>query len=340
MPMFHNSYRKSSSFFVLLVLTTVISALPAFAQTCTMGSELDAPTRNAIEGAARQYFSMAVNGDVFGLRQNSIPAIANDFSGIERAVIDNRASLSGGQPAIRNTYLLDAPGTAPIENAEFFCGVFGAYGQTNNSAGFRIPNIPSGRYAIVVQDVQGAKGPYTLTLVLQNVMNVWKLAGFYAKTGAISGHDGDWFAQKAREFHSKGQNYNAWFYYQQARDLLAPVPFISTLKLDKLYDEAVQVAPKDLPLNGPVNFTAADGHVYQLMSVFPTVVGDQLDLVVKYSSNNVSDTTKAFQDNMALMKALTLKYPELRDGFQAIVARAVAPTGQDYGTLLAMKDIK
>jgi hypothetical protein len=40
------------------------------------------------------------------------------------------------------------------------------------------------------------------------------------------------------------------------------------------------------------------------------------------------------------MKALVVRYPELRDGFSAIVVRAVAPDGQDYGTLLAMKDIK
>ena len=31
---------------------------------------------------------------------------------------------------------------------------------------------------------------------------------------------------------------------------------------------------------------------------------------------------------------------ELRDGFAGIVARAVDASGQDYGTLLAMKDIK
>jgi len=34
------------------------------------------------------------------------------------------------------------------------------------------------------------------------------------------------------------------------------------------------------------------------------------------------------------------KYPEVRDAFAAVVARAVDPQGRDYGTLLAMKDIK
>jgi hypothetical protein len=43
---------------------------------------------------------------------------------------------------------------------------------------------------------------------------------------------------------------------------------------------------------------------------------------------------------MELIKALVAKYPELRDAFAAVVARAVAPNGQDYGSMLAMKDVK
>ena len=43
---------------------------------------------------------------------------------------------------------------------------------------------------------------------------------------------------------------------------------------------------------------------------------------------------------MAVIKALVAKYPEVRDAFAGVVARAVDPTGRDYGTLLAMKDIK
>ncbi len=65
-----------------------------------------------------------------------------------------------------------------------------------------------------------------------------------------------------------------------------------------------------------------------------------LDLVVKYDSSDVSDTTKTFQDNMAVMKALVTKFPELRDAFSGVVARAVEPSGRDYGSLLSMKDIK
>ena len=61
---------------------------------------------------------------------------------------------------------------------------------------------------------------------------------------------------------------------------------------------------------------------------------------MKYQSPDVSNTTQTFQDNMAVMKALIAKYPELHEAFGGIVARAVEPSGRDYGSLMAMKDIK
>jgi hypothetical protein len=54
----------------------------------------------------------------------------------------------------------------------------------------------------------------------------------------------------------------------------------------------------------------------------------------------VANTAQTYQDNLAAIKALVAKYPEYRDGFSAIIARAVEPSGKDYGTMVAMKDIK
>jgi hypothetical protein len=74
--------------------------------------------------------------------------------------------------------------------------------------------------------------------------------------------------------------------------------------------------------------------------LFPTPVGDALDIVVKFQVPSVADQTAAYQDNVNVMKGLLAKYPELRDAFAGVVARAVEPGGNDYGTLLAMKDVK
>jgi hypothetical protein len=84
----------------------------------------------------------------------------------------------------------------------------------------------------------------------------------------------------------------------------------------------------------------AGGKIYHLTEIFPLAVGNDLDVVVKYECPDVSDTAHTFQENMLVIRALVAKFPELREAMAGVVARAVEPSGRDYGSLLAMKDIK
>lgn len=315
--------------FILLLTGTL------WGQSCTTASDMDEATRTAITNTAKRFFDMTIRADSAGLRQNAIAGLASNFSSIEGAVRDNQPALAGTQGTPRPPYLLKAEGTAASERAEFLCGVFAAQGQTANSAVFVIPNLPPGTYAIDTVDVSTSKGPYTVSFVLQQQGTDWKLGGFYAKAAQVSGHDGNWYADQARVYKSKGQNHNAWFYFLQARELLVPVPFMSTRVTDKLYDEAEAVKPTDIPSD-----LVSGGKTYKMTQLFPLLVGNDLDLVVKYQSPDISDTGKTFQDNMAVMKALIAKYPEYREAFGGVVARAVDPSGKDYGSLMPMKDIK
>ena len=305
------------------------------AQTCFIGNDMEESTRAALVNTGKKYFEFAAQGDVASLRQNAIPSLAANFTGIESAVAENKPSLLGGTATPRSPFLLKAEGNKPLERAEFLCGVFGAQGQTANSAEFVIPNLPPGNYAIITLDVASQK-PSTVTFVLQQQGNDWKLGGFYAKPSQVSGHDGNWFLQQARNYKAKRQNRVAWYYYLQARELLVPVSFMYTLLTDKAYDEMQMVKPSDLP---PFDLVGA-GKTYRVMDMFPVVVGNDLDLVVKYQSASVADTGQTFQENMAVMKALVSKYPEFRGAFAGIVARATETSGRDYGSLMAMKDIK
>lgn len=312
----------------------------ARAQTCYTEADMDEPTRNALQSAGKRYFDMASHGDSASLKQSAIPSLASDFSGIENAVKDNQPFLAGATATPRSPFLLKVEGNAPLQRAEFLCGVFGPSGQTSNSAEFVIPNLAPGSYGIVILDVNGPKGARTVSFVLQQQGTDWKIGGFYVKDPQIKGHDGNWFATKAREFKSKGQTRDAWFYYVEARELLVPVPFMYTQTTDKLYDEMQSVKPADLPVSGNTVDLATGAKTYKLTQVFPLPVGDDLDLVVKYQAADVSDTAKAFQENTAVMKGLLTKFPELRDAFDGIVARAVDPSGRDYGSMLRMNDIK
>ena len=333
MQIFRN---KSGSGLWLSVVMLLGWGGSARAQSCLAAGDMDEATRAALVNTAKRYFDMAARGDSAALRQNAIASVASDFSGIETAVKDNQANFAGAQATPRPPFLLQAEGPAPPERAEFLCGVFGKSGQTPDSAVFVIPNLPPGNYALTTLDVTGSKGNFTLSFVLQQQGTNWKLGGFYAKPAQIAGHDGNWFAGRAREFKAKGQTHNAWLYYLEARELLVPVPFMSTMMTDKLYDESQSVKPADLP---PLNLTAGS-RTFKVTQLFPLPVGQNLDLVMKYESADVSNSARAFQDNTTVMKALLAKYPEFRDAFDGVVARAVEPSGRDYGSLLAMKDIK
>jgi len=189
-------------------------------------------------------------------------------------------------------------------------------------------------------DVSGQKLPVTLAFVLQQGTD-WKMGGFFLRDTQAGGHDSAWFLDRARAFKAKGQTHNAWLYFIEGRELAMPVPFMYTQATDKLYDEAQSVKPTDFPMNGgTADLTSPDGKTYKLTALFPTTVGQELHLIVKFQTASVANTGDTFQECMAVMKALVLKFPELRDAFDGIVARAVEPSGKDYGALMHMKDLK
>jgi len=327
---------RRASYLAFALLLMALWSSNAFAQSCDSGTDLNAATKSAIENAAQRYFSMSAQGDVAGLKANAIPAVAGSFSGIEQAVVDNKKYFAEGQPTVTGTYLLDASQLKAAQRADFYCGIY----NSPQRVGFSIPNLPVGRYAIVIQKISGDKDPITLTMILQDMGGSWKLAGYYPRLNAIGGHDGEWYLTQARQAKAKNQLHNAWFYYLTAWDLLAPVNFMSNPQLDKVAQEMEAARPADLPSEqSPMNLSA-NGKVFKITELVPVPVGNELNLRVRYQSADATNSAVAFQDNMTVIKGIVAKYPELRDAFSAVVARAVDSGGHEYGSLLAMKDLK
>lgn len=305
----------------------------ASAETCTASSEMDAPTKSSIDSAARQMFAEMQQGDVFSLKQNSIPTLASNFGSIEQTIVNNKARYAAATMTVRNSYMLDAPGTAPIARADFLCGVWGQPDFTQ----FVLPNLPPGKYAVVISDLAG-QTPSTLSLILQQQGAAWKLAGYYPQPPPIAGKDGNALLQQARTYKSQGQTHNAWFYYLMAWDRLAPVSFMYNKSLEAIRQEIAQSQPSDLPTaEKPFDFSA-DGKTYKITTLATFNDKDDVDLVLKYQTADLSNTMQVDKDNKALVSAFLARYPEYKSAFSAIVARAVAPNGQDFGTLISLKD--
>ncbi len=310
----------------------------ASAQSCQIASDLPDGVRASISTAAQSDFTMVAKGDSPSLRQIAIPSLAADFSGIEATIKDRQQDLAGVQASLKSLYLLD--GSTPVPHAEFDCGVFSRTGQTPGSAEFFLDNLPAGKYAVVLFDATSATARTMVSLILQQAGTDWKLGGVYIKSAQVAGHDSQWFLTRAREFKGKGQTHNAYLFYKEALSLSSPLDFMSTLSTDKLQDESQGALPADMPANDKTADLSAGASTYKLTAIFPEAVDNNLDLIVKYRVADVSNTTQTYESNVAVVKALVAKYPEMRDAFAAVVARAVDPQGHDYGTLLAMKDVK
>jgi hypothetical protein len=331
-PMISNSnLRRSLLLFFLLCVT------PAFAQNCLTADDIDAGARANLQNTGLQFFRLSAAGDVAGLKAAAIPSLANSFAGVETAVNDHKTDFAGAQATPASIYVLEAPGTSTNARAEFFCGVF----NSQDRVSFVIPDLAPGRYAVVTEDVVGGHRPLKLTFVLQQQGNHWALAGYTLKTTEIGGHNLNWYLTQARQYKSRGQNMAAYLSYLEAWDLSQPVEIEYTVQQDKLADEMQQARPADWPANNQPMTLMAAAKSYRITQLFPAIVGDDLDLIVKYqATTDVSNTAVAFQDNMAVIKGIVAKYPELRAAFAGVVARAVDPSGRDYGSLLAMKDVK
>src|ERR1700719_4273344 len=139
----------------------------AHAENFLASSDMDEATRSALTSAGQRYFDMIARGDTASLRQNAIPGLASDFSGVEFTIKEHQPALAGAKPVARPPFILDAPGSAAIPRAEFFCGVFGKTGQTSGSAVFTLNNLPPGKYAVVIFDSATAKDKTAVSLILQ-----------------------------------------------------------------------------------------------------------------------------------------------------------------------------
>jgi DNA-binding transcriptional regulator YdaS (Cro superfamily) len=320
--------------FKILAASLLAASIPAWSQTCQGRDEIPEQVRSAIESAAQQTYDQAARGDVNSLKTNSIPMLQSNFNGIAAAINDNKDAFGGAKPQLRTDFLLD---NAANSDGNFYCGVYGGKGGSSGNAQFSLPGLDAGKkYAVVIQDFMGNKGPYIFTTIFED-MGGWKIAGLQIRPSAAAGHDGLWYLKQARDYKTKGQAHNAWFYYATSWELLAPIPAMNTALLGNIQEESNGILPKDVPFDGkPVAFTA-NGKNYTITDMSPYKTDKNFDLSVKYSVPSTADFNATQADARNLANALVTQYPELKDGFNNVWVHAVDPNGGDVVGLVKLK---
>lgn len=311
---------------ILHPMVPLLLAVPAFGLTCTTQSQMSGDQRGELRQAAMAIAGHVQAGDTAAVQAQTISAVAAQFSGIASSIEAVKAPLQHATLTVDEMYLLDATDLKAAGDAEFFCGL----PSSTLTVEISIPNLPPGKYALAVVHATGVENAQALSMVLANDpagSSTWKLAGFFTRPMTMGGHDGVWFWQQARDYAVKKQLWDAYFYYQTAQFILAPVDFLTSPNLQKLQREAEQARPDGLPEGEPLHLSAG-GQTYSVTNLHTGELSNQLDLVVEYQATPAQDPVAARAQVTSVMRALLEQHPELKEAFHGLWVYANTPNNQ------------
>jgi hypothetical protein len=350
----------------LLLAVVLFAAVDSRGEVCTTQSQMKPADRDAIANAARTLSSKVQSNDVAGLRQQSVPEFAKDYTAMTSLVASTSTKIAAAPLAVDQVYLLDAANLKTLadgtnQDAQFFCSL-------NNSiaeATFFIPALPPGRYAYAQVLTQNAASPWRLAFLLrQDASGAWAMAGFYPKALTAVGHDGLWYWTQAREQVKEKHLWTGYLFYQAAQSLLQPVGFVGSTHLEKLHKESASSAPPALSEgigpDTPLVVKGQGGAEFRFtnLTTDDSLGGDKLYVVVHLAPDPAPDaaassatTAKATPKsapsilspkdrNASAMIALLAAYPELKSAFGGVWVFADAPGKNSFVTEEPMTEIR
>jgi hypothetical protein len=321
-----------------------VAAASAWGESCQTQSQMAAAQREQVANAARMLVSDTQNGDLNGLRADTLPSVAADFSGIANSAQTLRPLIAQASITVDALYAFDAAtpaaGAQASQASQFFCTPTGS----TVTVVLNFSGLPPGKYALAIVHATGVPKPQQVSLILaQTPMGQWKLAGFFSKPLMLAGQNGVWYWSRARQFAQKKQDWSAYFYYQIATFLAEPADFLSSPNVEKLQREAGQVHPANLPVDQPVT-VSVDGMPFSIAHVDTSADLGPLDFVIHYNADpteaaQLRDPVSARKQVVDLMSGLLAMHPGLRDAFHGMWVYADSGNATLFALELPMDQI-
>jgi len=314
----------------------------AHAASCKTQSQMSPVQRDELANATRSILSQIQTDNTAVLRNDVTPTLAANFDGIVSSVGQLQPLVQPAAITVDELYLLesasDSAGATPTGAAQvdFFCG--------SPVVSLSFPALPPGTYALAMVHATGVPRPQQISLILsKSADGRWLLAGMFVKPMTEGGHDGVWYWVAARKYAQTKMDWNAWFYYRIATDLLDPLDFLSSPNLEKLQHEADQIRPTDLPGKAAITFYA-QGQLITVNAIDTSTELGGLDLDVHYTPDaaqaaQLRDPGSARGQVTAVMSALLKMHPEMQGAFHGIWVHADQGTASLFALELPMEQI-
>lgn len=309
--------RLNKSWAALLLLGGFLAgSVASHATSCTTQAAMGGPERDALAATGQRLGVAVVQQDMATLQGALLSTVASQWDGIRQAVEYNAPVVKGGQVQLRALYALDATSLSAPADTEFFCSSMNG----SMTVTITLPQLPPGRYAVVLADAVGTPLAGQIAFILGMESGAWKMGGVFIRPGALEGHDGVWYWDQARHSVEGGAPWAAYYLYQAARYLSLPVDFIASPNLEKLGQEDAQIPGS--PANAfPYSVSAGD-RTWKIDGIRFDPSLREPDLGVTYESTGVTDPAAQRTEATAVLSALLKAKPELRKSFHGCWAYA------------------
>jgi hypothetical protein len=313
-PAMRHAIRIHSRAVFAFLFALLLFAAPSLSRavSCTTQGSMQPADRDLLAASGQRLVNAVAGQDATTLQSSLLPAVAQQWEGIHDTADAAAPLVKGGQMQLRSLYLLDAASLTAPADTQFFCT--SANGSLTVTISMR--SLPPGKYAIVLADAAGAPLAGQIGLVLGWDAGAWKIGGIFARPGALDGHDGVYYWQRAREAAHSGAPWAAYYSYEAARSLLLPFDFLSSPNLDKLNQEQSQITGAP---TFPYSAQAGD-RTFKIDSVHFDASLHTPDLGIVYDSVGVTDSAAQRTEATAAMSAFLKAQPALRAGFHGLWA--------------------
>lgn len=326
---------------LLLVLGAALVLPAAYGDPCTTQGQMTESERGDYSRVARMLVSDVQNGDLQGLRDDTLPAVAVDFSGIANSANALKPLIQQAGLTVDALFSFEAgAASGASQGAQFFCSPPGS----TMTVVLNFSGLPPGKYVLAIVHATGVPKPQQISLILaQGTDGQWKLAGIFSKPMMLAGQNGVWYWSRARAFAQRRQDWAAYFYYQIATFLVEPDDFVSSPNVDKLRREASQIHPQNLPADQPVTIYA-NGMPFQITHVDTSADLGPLDFVIHYNPSatqaaELRNPVQARQQVLALMTGMLAMHPGLREAFHGLWVYADQGNATAFALELPMNQI-
>ncbi|HYD88430.1 MAG TPA: hypothetical protein VEA80_13220 [Vitreimonas sp.] len=297
---------------------------------CQANGEIAEETRQELSSAALSFL------ELFARSPNEARELMSERG---RAATVDRASLEGAHAIYRSMETVSPPVVTETYLVRFLGGSEGGSRVPCGFVGGRAAFVSRGgtlssAVVLVAEEFAGGSGR-TTSVWIERENGAWRIRALNFGISRIVGKGSAELWEAARNQRGRGNDFNAAMLYAAARSALQRGPFYQDrLMQDFNADISTFLAPDIVRGDAPFTWTFG-GETFEVTQVqYVGFESGDVALVIDHAPSAWTENAEAEAINRRLIDSFSAAYPEWREVFDAVVARAAKPnSNQRWGTV-------